>query len=203
MLCSKGTKAPAGEGTQAGCRSGGADMSKHSAALDTPHAAPARCLGLPTNVSFILLLPPSPLLLHPRPYPDRNPCVNTLRYACVCPPPLQTCWCTPPQLSNVHQLHLTLRSWHGIGFAAPRLLLHLSGGLPHVEQVVLLDQSAADEYEPLDTPSSMAAAAANFASSLWAGAGAGRCGHAYICSHSVGQQLHMQQQQNRRLAKTV
>jgi hypothetical protein len=90
----------------------------------------------------------------------------------------------------VHKLHLTLRSWHDIGFAAPRLLLHLSGGLPNVTEMMLLDQSAADEYEPLGTPSSMAAAAANFASSLWTGMGAGCCGHVavaitYMCN-SIG-----------------
>lgn len=77
----------------------------------------------------------------------------------------------PSQLSNVRVLCLTLHSWHDIGFGAPRLLLHLSTGLAHVEDVVLVDQSAAEDYEPLGTPteSAMLAAAANLASSLWTG----------------------------------
>lgn len=73
------------------------------------------------------------------------------------------------QLSNVRMIKLTLHGWHDIGFAAPRLLLHLSLGLPHVEDVILLDQSADDDYEFLGTPTGVAAAAANFASSLWNG----------------------------------
>lgn len=83
--------------------------------------------------------------------------------------------CHPPavslQLSNVRVLRLTMHSWHDIGFAAPHLLLHLSTGLAHVEDVVLMDQSAAEDYEPLGTPtqSAMLAAAANLASSLWTG----------------------------------
>jgi hypothetical protein len=74
-----------------------------------------------------------------------------------------------PQLSNVRMMQLTLHSWHDIGFAAPRLLLHLSVGLPHVEDVVLLDQSAADDYEPLDTPTGLAAAAAAMTSQFFTG----------------------------------
>jgi hypothetical protein len=73
------------------------------------------------------------------------------------------------QLSNVRMIQLTTHSWHDIGFAAPRLLLHLSVGLPHVEDVVLLDQSAADDYEPLDTPTGVAAAAAAMASNFFTG----------------------------------
>jgi hypothetical protein len=34
--------------------------------------------------------------------------------------------CLLLQLTNVRTLHLTLHSWHDIGFAAPRMLLHLS-----------------------------------------------------------------------------
>lgn len=85
----------------------------------------------------------------------------------------------PLQLSNVRVLRLTMHSWHDIGFGAPRLLLHLSTGLAHVEDVVLMDQSAAEDYEPLGTPtqSAMSAAAANLASSLWTG----------VCRHREGQ----------------
>lgn len=77
------------------------------------------------------------------------------------------------QLTNVRTLHLTLHSWHDIGFAAPRMLLHMSTSLPYVDDVVLRDESAADEYEPLGTPTGMATAAASFASSLWAGGAEG------------------------------
>lgn len=73
------------------------------------------------------------------------------------------------QLSNVRQLRLTVHDWHDIGFSAPRVLLHLSLGLPHVEDVVLLDQSAADDYEPLETPTAAVAAAASYAASFFAG----------------------------------
>lgn len=77
----------------------------------------------------------------------------------------------------MRKLDLTVRGWHDIGFAAPRLLLHLSRSLPHVEDIVLLDQSAADEddeYEGLlvGTPPSATAAvsaAAHFASSVLPG----------------------------------
>lgn len=85
------------------------------------------------------------------------------------------------QLSNVRTLHLTLHGWHDIGFAAPRLLLHLSVGLPHVDDVVLHDQSTADEYEPLGTPTGVAAAAANFATSLWSGGPASCTRQGLVC----------------------
>uniref|UniRef100_A0A383WQF8 Uncharacterized protein n=1 Tax=Tetradesmus obliquus TaxID=3088 RepID=A0A383WQF8_TETOB len=54
--------------------------------------------------------------------------------------------------TNVTRLELTVRGWHDVGTGAPQLLLQLSRALPKVQEVLLLDRSHEDVYEPLHTP---------------------------------------------------
>jgi hypothetical protein len=56
------------------------------------------------------------------------------------------------QFTNVTRLELTVRGWHDVATGAPQLLLQLSTALPKVQEVLLLDRSHEDIYEPLHTP---------------------------------------------------